>query len=138
MKNTTRNYLMMGLVIVAVLGLSVFNRSRSHSLAAGLPDDSVIGKGKPVVIQFGAHWCPPCRKQLPVMIELAKEQTAFQTAFLDVDEHPQTARDNNIGPIPTLIFFDGDGNELDRHTGFYPKDSILTKWKELGVDATSL
>jgi len=133
MKDTTRNYLVLGLIIAAGVGMMMFSRVRSGKLAAELPDDSIVAKGKPVLLQLGAHWCPPCRKQLPVMVALAKEQTAFRTAFLDVDEHPQKARDYGVDVIPLLIFFDADGSEMFRRTGFYPKDQILAKWKELGI-----
>lgn len=134
MKSTTKNYLIMGAALLAFIGFTMLGRMRSHSLAEQLPDDRVVGKGCPIVLQFGAHWCPPCRKQLPVMVELSKEDCAFQTAFVDVDDYPQAARDYEIGPIPTLIFFDSDDVELFRQTGFYPKENILAKWKELGVE----
>ncbi|MHC4881036.1 MAG: thioredoxin family protein [Planctomycetota bacterium] len=120
---------------MAVVTMMFFNRIRSHNVAAQLPDDSVVGGGKPVLLQLGAHWCPPCRKQLPVMAELGKEQHAFLTAFLDVDEHPDKARYYEVSSIPVLIFFDAEGNERFRHIGFFPKEDILSKWKELEARA---
>jgi thioredoxin 1 len=133
MKETTRNSLVLGLIVAAVVGMMMFNRVRSGNLAAGLPDDSIVAAGKPVLLQLGAHWCPPCRKQLPVMVELGKEQDTFLTAYLDVDEHPDKARDYGVSSIPVLIFFDAAGNELFRHVGFYPKKDILAQWKQLGI-----
>lgn len=134
MKETSRNYLVLGLIVAAVVGMMMFSRVRSGNLAAGLPDESIVGTGKPVLLQLGAHWCPPCRKQVPVMVELANEQTAFQTAYLDVDGYPDKARDYGVSSIPVLIFFDAAGNELFRHVGFYPKGDILAQWKKLGID----
>jgi thioredoxin 1 len=137
MKETTRNYLVLGLVVAAVVGLMMVNRVRSGNLAGQLPDDSIVAAGKPVLLQLGAHWCPPCRQQVPVMVELANEQTAFLTAYVDVDEHPDKARDYGVSSIPVLIFFDADGKELFRHVGFFPKKDILTQWKELGIETLS-
>jgi thioredoxin 1 len=137
MKDTTRNYLVLGLIIAAVVGMMMFGRVRSRNLAANLPDDSIVGGGKPVLLQLGAHWCPPCRKQLPVMAELGTEQDAFLTAFLDVDAHPDKARDYGVSSIPVLIFFDADGRELYRYVGFIPKDEILNQWKQLGIGTSS-
>lgn len=137
MKQTTRNYLVLGLIVAAVVGMMMFNRVRSGNLAADLADDSIVAGGKPVLLQLGAHWCPPCRKQLPVMVELGHEQDAFSTAYLDVDEHPDKARGYGVSSIPTLIFFDAEGSELFRHVGFFPKDEILTQWKQLGINPSS-
>jgi len=113
--------------------MMMFGRVRSGNLAANLPDDGIVGGGKPVLLQLGAHWCPPCRKQLPVMTELGKEQNSFLTAFLDVDEHPNKARNYGVSSIPVLIFFDAEGRELFRHVGFWSKEEILYKQRELGL-----
>ncbi len=133
MKTTTRNYLMLAAAFSGLVGVVLFSRWRSHSMAGQLPGIEVIGGGVPIVVQFGAHWCPPCRKQLPIMAALSKEGHAFQVAFVDVDENPQAARRYDIDPIPTLIFFGRNGKELYRHTGFWSQEAILAKWEELGV-----
>jgi len=137
MKEVTRNYLVLGVVVAALVGWMALNRVRSSGATANLPDDSILGNGKPVLLQLGAHWCPPCRQQVPVMVELANEQTVFQTAYLNVDEHPDKARNYGVSSIPVLIFFDAAGNELFRHVGFYPKKDILAQWKKLGVQTPS-
>lgn len=137
MKDTTRNYLVLGSIIAVGVGMMMFNRVRISNLSADLPDDSVVGGGKPVLLQLGAHWCPPCRQQLPVMVELGKEQNAFLTAFLNVDEYPDKARSYGVSSIPVLIFFSADGRELYRYVGFHRKDDILTQWKQLGIDPVS-
>jgi thioredoxin 1 len=137
MKDVSRNYLVFGLIVAAVVGMMMFNHVRSGRLTGQLPDDSIVAAGKPVLLQLGAHWCPPCRQQVPVMVELANEQTAFETAYLDVDEHPDKARSYGVSSIPVLIFFDADGNELFRHVGFYPKKDILARWKKLGIQPPS-
>jgi thioredoxin 1 len=71
------------------------------------------------------------------MAELGTEQDAFLTAFLDVDAHPDKARDYGVSSIPVLIFFDADGRELYRYVGFIPTDEILNQWKQLGIGTSS-
>jgi thioredoxin 1 len=135
MKDTTRNYLVLGLIIVAGVAMMMFNRVRVSHLAAQLNDDSIVGNGKPVLLQLGAHWCGPCRRQLPIMVALGNEQKAFLTAFLDVDALPDKAPRYEFDSIPTLIFFDADGRELYRYVGFHSKADILAQWEKLGIYA---
>jgi len=54
-------------------------------------------------------------------------------AFSDVRQDPSVGEKYGISVIPTQIFFDKDGKELFRHEGFFPKEDILAKWKELGI-----
>jgi thioredoxin 1 len=70
---------------------------------------------------------------MPILDELSTEQTAFTVSFVDVWAAEEKSEQYNIELIPTQIFFDKDGAELFRHVGFYPKEDILKKWKELGI-----
>ena len=54
--------------------------------------------------------------------------------FIDVWENPDAGKPYSIEMIPTQIFFDAEGKELFRHVGFFAREDILDKWKELGVD----
>jgi thioredoxin 1 len=54
--------------------------------------------------------------------------------FIDVWENPDAGKKYEVNVIPTQIFYDAQGKELFRHEGFYGKDDILGKWKELGVE----
>jgi len=138
MKETTKKYLILGVLIVAVCGVIAMRNLRTHQMAAGLADDSVIGKGKPVLLELGSHSCVPCKKMMPILLELASEQNNFIVSFVDVKALEGKSEQYSIELIPTQIFFDKDGNELFRHVGFYPKEDILIKWKELGVAISSL
>lgn len=89
----------------------------------------------PLLLDLGADKCIPCKMMKPILEELKqvyKEQ--FQVTFIDVWENPDQARKYNIRMIPTQIFFDAEGKELFRHEGFYSKEDILNKWKELGIE----
>ena len=93
--------------------------------------------GPPRLLDLGSKNCIPCKKMAPVLEELRKEyEGKFRVDFVDVwlPENEADARRHGIRVIPTQIFFDGSGRELFRHEGFYSKEDILSKWKELGFD----
>jgi thioredoxin 1 len=89
----------------------------------------------PKLLDLGAGKCIPCKMMKPILDELATEyKDCFQTVFVDVWENPDEAKAYKINLIPTQLFFDAAGQELFRHEGFFSKEDILGKWKELGVD----
>ena len=133
MKENTKKYLILGALVVVVCGVMIAKNLKTHQQAAGMADDTVIGKGKPVLLELGSHSCVPCKKMMPILAELSTEQTAFTVSFVDVWAAEEKSEQYNIELIPTQIFFDKDGAELFRHVGFYPKEDILKKWKELGI-----
>ena len=134
MKENTKKYLILGALVVVVCGVMIAKNLKTHQQAAGLADDTVIGKGKPVLLELGSHSCVPCKKMMPILAELSTEQTAFTVSFVDVWAAEEKSEQYNIELIPTQIFFDKDGAELFRHVGFYPKEDILKKWKEFGIE----
>lgn len=88
----------------------------------------------PRLVDLGAGKCIPCKAMAPILEELKTEyKDKFEVVFIDVWQHPDAAKPYNINLIPTQIFFDKDGKELYRHEGFFAKEDILAKWKELGV-----
>ena len=134
MKENTKKYLILGALVVVVCGVMIAKNLKTHQQAAGLADDTVIGKGKPVLLELGSHSCVPCKKMMPILAELSTEQSAFTVSFIDVWAAEEKSEQYNIELIPTQIFFDKDGAELFRHVGFYPKEDILKKWKEFGIE----
>lgn len=89
----------------------------------------------PMLIDLGADKCIPCRMMFPVLDELKKEYAGrLNVEFIDVWKNPDAGKQYGIEVIPTQIFYDAAGKELSRHIGFFAKDDILAKWKELGVD----
>jgi thioredoxin 1 len=92
-------------------------------------EQSVLKSDKPVVVDFWAAWCGPCRMIAPYVEELAKEYGDKATvAKLDTDANPMTPSRYGIMGIPTLIFFK-DGKEVDRMVGVprQPKEALRTK-----------
>ena len=91
--------------------------------------------GLPRLIDLGAGKCIPCKKMAPILDELKEEYAGvLEVVFVDVWENPDDAKEYNIEVIPTQIFYDVTGRELFRHEGFFSKEEILGKWKELGID----
>ena len=89
----------------------------------------------PMLRDLGAGKCIPCKLMAPILGELKKEYAGrMNVEFIDVWVNPDAAKPYGIEVIPTQIFYDADGKELFRHVGFFGKEDILGKWKELGVD----
>jgi thiol-disulfide isomerase/thioredoxin len=89
----------------------------------------------PKMVDFKSPTAPPCRAMEPVIAELQVEYAhIFKLESVDVSkkENQQRAIENTIKYIPTQIFYDENGKQLFRHTGFFSKQQILDKWKELG------
>ena len=87
----------------------------------------------PRLVDLGAGKCIPCKMMKPILDELKRDYASqFKTEFIDVWENPDEGKKYGIEMIPTQIFYDAEGKELFRHTGFFGKEDILAKWKELG------
>jgi thioredoxin 1 len=93
------------------------------------------GTGLPRLVDLGAGKCIPCKKMAPILEELKEEYTgALEVVFIDVWQDHKAGEKYGIEMIPTQIFYDPSGKELFRHEGFFAKEDILAKWKELGID----
>lgn len=92
-------------------------------------------KALPQLVDLGAGKCIPCKMMAPILEELKKEYAGiFNVEFIDVWKNPDAGKKYSIRIIPTQIFFDVAGKELFRHEGFFSREDILAKWKELNVD----
>lgn len=88
--------------------------------------EEVLKSGQPVLVDFWAPWCGPCRVQGPIVVALAKEVAGVKIGKLNVDENNQTATRYGVMSIPTLIIFK-NGQPIEQMVGVQQKDQLKKK-----------
>jgi len=93
-----------------------------------------LTSGKPVLVDFGANSCLPCRQMRPVLKEIATEYSEkAKVLVIDVYKYQNLAREHKVLMLPTLVFFDSKGKETFRNVGLMEKEKIVGKLKEIGM-----
>ena len=84
----------------------------------------VLNSDKPVLLDFFANWCGPCRMVGPILDEIAEEREDIKVCKVNIDEQPELAHRYRIMTIPTLMVL-RDGNIVEQSVGAKPKHQIL-------------
>ena len=87
-------------------------------------NEEVLGSDVPVLVDFWASWCGPCKMLGPVIEEISEEADGFKVGKINVDEQPELARKYNIMSIPTVVVFK-NGQAVKAASGVRPKQDLL-------------
>jgi thioredoxin 1 len=90
----------------------------------------VLNSSKPVIVEYWADWCPPCRMVAPVLAEIAEEHAdKIDVVKLNTDENPRTAQKYQILAVPTMNVFAG-GEVVKQVLGAKPKSALLREFED--------
>ena len=124
--------LKLGICLPLLIGLFLFIPILGVVQADEFKDLPV--KGMVTMIDLGAKKCIPCKMMAPIMEKMERKyEGKAAVVFIDVREHREQAARFRIRAIPTQIFFDAEGKEIYRHSGFMSEKAIVNVMEQLGV-----
>jgi thioredoxin 1 len=136
--NKTAKLVIVIVLVAAIAGVAMVKKTNK---IANIPVADVnkpaatIQENLPRLLDLGVDKCIPCKMMAPLLEELKTTYKGkLKVDFIDVWKNPDEAPKYKINVIPTQIFYDASGKELFRHEGFFPREDIIAKWKEFGVD----
>ncbi len=118
------------------------NKERLQKIATKPPEmnteedlKKALTSGKPVLVDFGANSCLPCRQMRPVLKEVGTEYSEkAKILVIDAYKNQNLAQEYKVFMLPTLVFFDSKGKEAFRNVGIMEKEKIVAKLKEIGME----
>lgn len=121
------------MMLASLCALLLFPASRGFATEA--PPTEVPVKGMVTMVDIGADKCIPCKLMAPILQKLSKEyEGRAAIVFLDVWKDKSHGPRFGIQAIPTQIFYDKDGKEIFRHTGYFAEKDIVEQLKKMGVN----
>jgi thioredoxin 1 len=120
--------------VIALIVCIFLSRLESNSGEVEMDFVKIPAKGMVTMIDLGAKKCIPCKMMAPIMEKLEKVyQGKADIVFIDVWQNKEQASRFRISAIPTQIFFDKNGQEVYRHTGFMDEGAIIQQLTKMGV-----
>lgn len=92
-------------------------------------EEEVLKSEVPVIADFNAGWCGPCRAMKPLLEELSENDEKYKIVSIDIDDEDELAEEYDINSIPCLVVFK-EGKEVNRNVGLIPKDAIAALVEE--------
>lgn len=89
-------------------------------------EDDVLQSDKPVIVDFWAPWCAPCRRISPILEEISEERNDVRFVKLNVDDNPATAMNYSVSSIPTIARFEG-GQVTQQAVGALPRNQLTAQ-----------
>ncbi len=118
------------IVVMAAFATSGWTATQSSEPAIR----QALASGKPTLIDFGAGFCIPCKAMKPILDSLKKEYNGkANVIFVDIKEEKDMPQKYRIQLIPTQVFFNAKGKEVNRHMGFMDRPAIVSEFKSMGV-----
>jgi thioredoxin 1 len=126
--------ILIAVVVVAVIAVVALKPAKGTGPGPAAPP-APAPAALPRLLDLGATSCIPCKLMTPILEEMKVAYAGvLRVDFIDVRQDRSAGQAHGISSIPTQIFFAPDGKELFRHEGFYAKEDMLAKWKELGFE----
>ncbi len=124
-----------GLLFMGFMGLFSYGCSSDEPQASHPQPTGIVPiKGMVTLVDLGADACIPCKMMMPIIAKLEKAYRGKAAiVFIDVWKDGEPAKRFGISAIPTQIFFDKDGREVYRHTGFLGEAEIVSQLKKMGI-----
>ncbi|MCF8025608.1 MAG: thioredoxin family protein [Desulfobacteraceae bacterium] len=107
---------------------------KQSRIAMDNPVDKARNSGLPTMVEFGADGCGPCDRMQPILDQMRKDYPdSLNVVFVHVGEDQMLAARFGVRSIPVQVFYDADGKEVFRHTGFLPKEKVYSQLASMGV-----
>jgi thioredoxin 1 len=134
------NTLRIVIIVALIVGVAIVIASKEKPAGKQPPGAQAITTQPastaklPKMLELGSTTCTPCKMMEKVMDELRKEYpSTLAIEFVNTEERPDMAKKYKIELIPTQVFFDASGKEIDRHVGFFPKEDIVALFAKHGI-----
>jgi thioredoxin 1 len=121
-------------VFLFFLGTALLLSPMDATFAEPAVPPEVPVKGMVTMVDFGAPFCAPCKARAPFLEKLEKEYKGRAAiVVLDVGKAPEVCERFGINELPTQVFYNKEGKEILRHTGFMKEEAIVKQLKKMGV-----